>query len=69
METISPSKKLLNPEEMAEVLGCGRTYAYELLRNQAIPSFKLGKLRKIRRRDVELFIEGRAADAQETVAS
>jgi excisionase family DNA binding protein len=67
--TISVTKELLSPEELAEVLGCGRTYAYQLLRNQAIPSFKLGKLRKVRRRDVGRFIEGQAAEAKETEAN
>lgn len=69
MATISASKELLGPEELAEVLGCGRTYAYQLLRNQAIPSFKLGKLRKVRRRDVERFIEEQTAGAKQTIAS
>jgi len=67
MDTISASKELLNPEELAEVLGCGRTYAYHLLATQAIPSFKLGKLRRIRRRDVERFIEEQAAGAEKAV--
>jgi excisionase family DNA binding protein len=69
VSTTSANKELLGPEELAEVLGCGRTYAYQLLRNREIPSFKLGKLRKIRRRDVELFIDERATGAQEIVAS
>ena len=61
MGTTSANWELLDPEELAEVLGCGRSYAYQLLATQAIPSFKLGKLRRIRRRDVERFIEERAA--------
>lgn len=69
MATISASKELLGPEELAEVLGCSRTYAYQLLRNQAIPSFKLGKLRKVRRRDVERFIEEQTAGTKQTIAS
>lgn len=59
-DTTSARRELLSPEEMAEVLGCGRTYAYQLLSRGVIPSFKLGKLRKVRQRDVELFIEERA---------
>jgi excisionase family DNA binding protein len=65
VEAISTRKELLSPEEVAEVLGCGRTYAYQLLRNREIPSFKLGKLRKIRRRDVDRFIEEQAAGAKD----
>ena len=59
-DTTSARRELLSPEEMAEALGCGRTYAYQLLSRGVVPSFKLGKLRKVRRRDVELFIEERA---------
>ena len=53
--------EVLTPEELAQYLKCGRTYAYQLLANEAIPSFKLGRLRRIRRRDAERFLE-RAAD-------
>ena len=59
-DATSAHRELLSPEEMAEMLGCGRTYAYQLLSRREIPSFKLGKLRKVRRRDVERFIEERA---------
>lgn len=59
-DTTLAHRELLSPEEMAEMLGCGRTYAYQLLSRGEIPSFKLGKLRKVRRRDVERFIEERA---------
>lgn len=69
MKTSSASKELLSPEELAEVLGCGRTYAYQLLRNQAIPSFKLGKLRKVRRQDIARFIEEQTAGAKDTLES
>ena len=52
-------KEVLSPEELAEFLGCGRTYAYQLLADSSIPSFKLGRLRRIRRADVEDFIRRR----------
>ena len=52
-------KEVLTPEELAVVLGCGRTLAYRLLAEKAIPSFRLGSLRRVRRADVTTFIEQR----------
>jgi len=52
-------RELLSPEQLADYLGCGRTYAYGLLANREIPSFKLGKLRRVRRVDVDRFVEER----------
>jgi excisionase family DNA binding protein len=61
-ETKRPEySEVLTPEELAQYLKCGRTYAYQLLANEAIPSFKLGRLRRIRRQDAERFLE-RAVD-------
>jgi excisionase family DNA binding protein len=48
---------LLTPEELADHLKCGRTFAYQILARGEIPSLKLGKLRRIRREDVESFIQ------------
>ena len=48
---------LLTPEELAQYLNCGRTYAYRLLAVGEIPSLKLGKLRRIRRSDADHYIE------------
>jgi excisionase family DNA binding protein len=48
---------LLTPEELADYLKCSRTYAYQLLRLGEIPSLKLGKLRRIRRADAELYVQ------------
>ena len=42
-------KETLSPEEMAVVLGCGRTMAYRILANSEIPSFTIGRLRRVRR--------------------
>jgi excisionase family DNA binding protein len=59
-ETRSPAKDVMSPEELAEYLGCGRTYAYGLLKDGQIRSFKLGRLRRIRRQDVERYLEALA---------
>lgn len=53
------ARELLSPEQLAEYLGCGRTYAYSLLAgpDPAIPSFKIGRLRRVRRVDVDRYVE------------
>ena len=52
-------EKLLSPEQLAEYLGLGRTFAYQLLAQKSIPSVKLGKLRCVRKTDVDRYIEER----------
>ncbi len=53
------TKRLLSADELAHELGVGRTTAYSLLWSGAIPSMKVGRLRKVRREDVEQFIQTR----------
>ena len=48
--------RLLSAEELAQELGVGRTTAYSLLWSGAIPSMKLGRLRRVRREDFETFL-------------
>ena len=50
---------LMSPEELRQFLGLGRTYTYQLLASGAIPSVRIGRLRKVRRADVEQFIDTR----------
>jgi excisionase family DNA binding protein len=49
-------REVISPNQLAEYLGCGRSSAYQLLRSGQIPSFKLGRLRRIRRRDVDRYV-------------
>ena len=49
----------MSPEELAEFLGLGRTSTYTLLKAGKIPSIRIGKLRKVRRSDVDKFVEDR----------
>ena len=56
-------REILSPEELADFLGCSRTFAYKLLADKAIPSFKVGKLRRVRLSDARAFVERRLADA------
>jgi excisionase family DNA binding protein len=49
-------REVLSPEQLADYLGCGRTTASQLLREERIPSFKVGRLRRIRATDVDRFV-------------
>ena len=53
------TKKLLSAEDLAQRLGVGRTTAYALLWSGTIPSMKVGRLRKVRREDLEAYIAAR----------
>jgi excisionase family DNA binding protein len=50
------TKKLLSADELARDLGVGRTTAYSLLWSGTIPSMKVGRLRKVRREDLDAYI-------------
>lgn len=50
-------KEWLSTDDLVRWLGCGRTKAYELLRSGEIPSYRWGRRRLIRRRDVEAWLE------------
>jgi excisionase family DNA binding protein len=65
VEVKNEARELLSPEQLAEHLGCGRTYAYSLLAgpNPSICSFKIGRLRRIRRVDVDRYIAECLRDA------
>jgi excisionase family DNA binding protein len=56
---VEQTKRLLSTDELARELGVGRTTAYSLLWSGTIPSMKVGRLRKVRRSDVDAFIEAR----------
>lgn len=49
---------LLTPAEAADVLKIGRSKLYELIARGAINSVKLGRCRRFRRSDLDLFIRG-----------
>jgi excisionase family DNA binding protein len=48
---------LMGVEEVATFLGLGRTYTYKLLASGAIPSVRIGRLKKVRRSAVEEFVD------------
>jgi excisionase family DNA binding protein len=72
-KTMGPSReysggeKLLSPEQLAEYLGIGRTFAYQILAQKRIPSFTIGKLRRVRKADVDCYIEDRLSAQAEQV--
>ena len=47
---------LLTPEDVADVLRIGRTRVYELINTGVLRSLKIGRLRRVRRTDLEMFI-------------
>jgi excisionase family DNA binding protein len=53
------SERLFSPEQLARHLGIGRTLAYQLLAKKLIPSFTIGKLRRVRKADVDRYVEER----------
>ena len=57
MEINGPAREVMSPEELAEYLGLGRTYTYKLLMTREILSFKIGRLRRTRRVDVDAYLE------------
>ncbi len=54
-------KDVLTPEDVAVFVGCKRTTAYRLLAEGSIPSFRIGRLRRVRRADAERFLEERVS--------
>jgi excisionase family DNA binding protein len=55
------AKLLLTVTEAATRLGIGRTLMYELIRAGAIPSVRVGRLRRIRSADLEAYAAELAA--------
>jgi excisionase family DNA binding protein len=49
---------LLRVEEAGELLGCGRTLIYAPMRTGQIRSVLVGRLRRIRREDLEAYTAG-----------
>jgi excisionase family DNA binding protein len=50
-------KEWYSPDELWRWLGLGRTKTYELLQSGEIPSHKIGRVRRVRRRDIEAWLE------------
>jgi excisionase family DNA binding protein len=48
---------LLTVEQVQELLQTGRTFTYSLIRSGELPSYRVGRLLRVRRRDVNLWLE------------
>ena len=47
---------LLTVEEAADCLCVGRTYMFDLIASGVVPSVRIGKLRRVRREDLERYV-------------
>lgn len=55
----TPADRLLyTPEQAAEALAIGRSTLYELMAAGAVKFVKLGRCRRIRRSDLEAYVDG-----------
>ena len=50
-------EELLTVEQVQELLKVGRTFAYSLVKSGELPSYRVGRLLRIRRADVEQWLE------------
>ncbi len=55
---VAPVGDMLSSDELRSWLGLGRTKTAELLASGEIPSYKIGRLRRIKKADVERYLEG-----------
>lgn len=54
---------VLKPLEAAKRLRVSRAHLYNLLATGAIPSFKIGKSRRVRLQDIEQYVERQIAES------
>ena len=50
------TRLLLTVEEAADCLGVGRTYMFQLISRGAVPSVRVGKLRRVKPEDLENYV-------------
>ncbi len=53
----STHKEWLTVADLQSWLGLGRSKAYQLVQSGEIPSHHIGRIRRVRRRDVEAWLE------------
>jgi excisionase family DNA binding protein len=64
-QTSEAYRALFSPDEAAAYLGVGRSQMYAMIRSGAIATFKIGRLRKVRRADLDAYIDEQLRAAQE----
>jgi len=53
---------LMTPEQVMAYLRCGRSHVFALLRSGAIRSLKVGRLRRVRREDLDRYVSTQLED-------
>jgi excisionase family DNA binding protein len=66
---VSPAGEFISAEELSQWLVLGKTRTWELLASGEIPSYKIGRLRRIKKADVERYLEARRYDPKGATAS
>ena len=51
-----PNESPLSDRDVAELLGCSRTTARRLRYSRALPTIRVGSLARVRRADVEAYV-------------
>jgi excisionase family DNA binding protein len=57
---------LYRAEQVAEILQVSKPFVYQLIREDKLPSIKMGKSVRLRPSDLEVFIEARLTAAEST---
>ena len=57
--------KLLSMQEVCEALGMGKSWTYRRIKSGEIPSVKLGRSIKVKREDLEEYLESRRYQPEE----
>jgi putative molybdopterin biosynthesis protein len=60
-EHVKPAREedLLTIKQVQELLKVGRTFAYSLTKSGELPTYRVGRLLRVRRRDVNRWLEQR----------
>lgn len=56
---VEMEKLLLKPNEVAEILGIGRSLVYELIAQGDIPSVRVGRCIRVRRESLEQWLNAK----------
>ncbi len=60
------TRKLLRPEEVADLLNISKSYIYKLLRLRCVPAIRIGRSIRVRPEDLEKFIRTNAQTENES---
>lgn len=56
--------KLLKSDEIAELLGVSKSFAYKLIRLGTIPSIRMGRSVRVRQEDLDIFVTSNVQDSK-----